>query len=65
MAGKCHKKGIDEKFTQLYPETLKGKDSLENLQTYDKHVNSIRINALGILGLENISFSIRSRSRIL
>jgi hypothetical protein len=42
MAGKRHKKGTDEKFTQLYPESLKGKDSLENLQTYDKHAKSIK-----------------------
>jgi len=38
MAGSRGKKGTDERFTQLYPESLKGKDSLENLQTYDKHV---------------------------
>lgn len=60
-----HKKGKDEKFTQLYTESLKGKDSLENLQTYDKHVKSIKINASGILGFENISFGIRSLLRIL
>jgi hypothetical protein len=65
MTVKRHKKGTDEKFTQLYPESLKGKDSLGNLQTYDKHVNNIKINASGILGLENISFGIRSRLRIL
>jgi hypothetical protein len=64
MAGTSHKAGTDEKSTQLYPESLKGKDSLKNLQTYNKHVNSTKINASGILGLENISFGRRSCLRI-
>lgn len=45
MAGTRHKKGTDEKFAQLYPESLEGKDSFGSLQTYDKHVKSIKINA--------------------
>jgi hypothetical protein len=66
MAGTRHKEGTDEKSTQLlYPEILKGKESLENLQNYDKHIKSIITNASPILGLENISFGRRSRLRIL
>lgn len=65
VAGTHHKKGTDEKLAQLYPESLEGKDCLGSLQTYDKHVKNIKIHAQGILGLENISFGIRARIRIL
>lgn len=65
MAGTRNKKSADEKFTPLHPESLKGKDSLENLQIHDKHVKSIKRNVLGILWLEYISLGIRSRLRIL
>jgi hypothetical protein len=52
MAGTRNKKGTGEKCIRLYSESLKAKDNLEDLQTYDKHVKNIKRNVSGICGLD-------------